>query len=337
MAPRQSPFLHSEMGAPMMTARSENHRLSQSPNEAMPTSGDPGTMLTNSRYEGADVEPETVDSVTDALAMAEEAEAEASRAEALAAAALARARAIRQRRAQAASSAPAPEAGPIDTATEGEGKKNRPAPRVKARAQPAEAPPRRTSDAASVDTRADSECGADELEDVPSVSRQRRSGHQILRAAAVVVASSTICALLALSGVMIRHHQRAVTDRHRSLEFAAAAEEAAVMLLSLDFNDANEDMQRIADHSTGQFHDDFQSHANEFGKVMQASKIAMKASVKAAAVESVDGDSAVVLVAATSKASGVAAAKNAPRAWRLRIRISRDGNELKMSRVEFLP
>ncbi|MCV7313500.1 hypothetical protein [Mycobacterium paraffinicum] len=311
------------MGAPMMTARSDNRRLGKSPNEAMPTSGDPGTMLTKSRYEGVDVEPETVDSVTDALAMAEEAEAEASRAEALAAAALVRARAIRQRRAQAASSAPAaPDAGPVDTATEGEGMKSRPGRRVKVPAQPAEA---------------DWECGADELEDIPSVSRQRRSGHRILRAAAVAVGSSAICALLALSGLMIRHHQRAVTDRHRSFEFAAAAEEAAVMLLSLDFNDANEDMQRIADHSTGQFHDDFQSHADEFGKVMQASKIVMKASVKAAAVESVDGDSAVVLVAATSKASGVAAANNAPRAWRLRIRISRDGNELKMSRVEFLP
>lgn len=272
----------------------------QPPNQGTATSGDSAPILTKSRYHRSDAEPETVDILADALAMAAEAEAEAARAEALAGAALARARAIRLSRSQAASFAPAaPAAGPQHAAIDGDGKTKEPAPRV--------------------------------------TSRQSTSGHRILRAVTVVVASLTICALLAVSGMMLRDHQRGVTDRYRSAEFAAAAEEAAVMLLSLDFNDADQDMRRIADHSTGEFHDDFQSHANDFAKAMQASKVVMKASVRARAVESVDGDSAVVLVAATSKVASVGAAKNAPLAWRLRITISRDGDELKMSRVQFLP
>jgi Mce-associated membrane protein len=48
-------------------------------------------------------------------------------------------------------------------------------------------------------------------------------------------------------------------------------------------------------------------------------------------------DSAVVLVASTSEVSNSAGAKQNPRSYRLLVTITRDGDQLKMSKVEFAP
>ena len=59
--------------------------------------------------------------------------------------------------------------------------------------------------------------------------------------------------------------------------------------------------------------------------------------VNATAVESMSPDSAVVLVAATSRVTNAAGAKQEPRAWRLSVNLERDGGQVKMSKVEFVP
>jgi Mce-associated membrane protein len=48
-------------------------------------------------------------------------------------------------------------------------------------------------------------------------------------------------------------------------------------------------------------------------------------------------DSAVVLVACTSEITNAAGAKQDPRSYRLIVTMSREGGQLKMSKVEFVP
>jgi Mce-associated membrane protein len=48
-------------------------------------------------------------------------------------------------------------------------------------------------------------------------------------------------------------------------------------------------------------------------------------------------DSAVVLVSATSRVTNAAGAKQEPRAWRLSVDLQRDGGQIKMAKVEFVP
>ena len=60
--------------------------------------------------------------------------------------------------------------------------------------------------------------------------------------------------------------QRAA-DQQRRAEFEAAARQGVVTLMSLDYNKAKEDVQRIIDNSTGEFKKDFQNHAEDFVKV----------------------------------------------------------------------
>ena len=93
----------------------------------------------------------------------------------------------------------------------------------------------------------------------------------------------------------------------------------------------------MIDSSTGQFRDDFQQRAKDFTTVVEQSKVVTQGTVNAAAVQSIDGNSALVLVAATSRITNAAGAKDEPRNWRLRVTVTEDGGQYKMSKLEFVP
>jgi Mce-associated membrane protein len=232
------------------------------------------------------------------------AEAEAEEAEAAAAAARARARAIRLRR--------------IATAATGDDDDDEPE-------EPAPEP----------DT-------ADE-EPAPTANRARRRRLRLPRprfshvAAGIVVA--LILGLLGVSGFFLWHHRDVVDGRQRgaqrATEYTAAARKDVETFMSLDFNHAKESVQRVLDSSTGEFKDQFQKSAESVVQTLQESKVTSQTTVNAAAVQSMTDNSAVVLVAATTKVSNVASARQAPRRWRLTVTVTRDGGQLKMSKIEF--
>ena len=146
-----------------------------------------------------------------------------------------------------------------------------------------------------------------------------------------------IAALLAGSGYMYWYHRQAQAEQQRRAEFSAAARQGVVTLMSLDYNKAKEDVQRIIDNSTGQFKTDFESTSEDFVKVAIDSKAVTETNVTATAVESMTDDTATVLVAATSRVTNAAGAKQEPRAWRLSVNLARDGGQLKLAKVEFVP
>jgi len=163
-----------------------------------------------------------------------------------------------------------------------------------------------------------------------------RSGSR-RRTLAAVAASVAICTAVAACAYMLWHHAEAGDHDRRAAEFEAAARQGVVTLTTLDFDDADADVQRVLDNSTGEFHDDFRNRAQDFVDVIEQSNVATEGTVDAAAVESMTDDSAVVLVAATSKVTNAAGADQEPRVWRLSVTVTRDGDQLKMSKVEFVP
>ncbi|HVQ50963.1 MAG TPA: hypothetical protein VMS92_13050 [Mycobacterium sp.] len=259
-------------------------------------------------------DPDRSADAVDALALAEEAEAEAAEAEATAAAARARARAIRLRR-QAKTAADEESTAVEATAIE-------------------------ATDVTDVETAAgsDTEDGSDGQVDVADEPvRERRRWGLVLKVVAMTLASLCTIALIAVSVLMVQNHRHQVAEQQRSAEFAAAARQSAVTLMSLDFNKAKEDVQRIIDNSTGQFRDDFKNQADDFIKVAQDSKVITEVTVNATGVESMTNDTAVVLVSATSRVTNAAGAKQEPRSWRLSVNLQRDGGQIKMAKVEFVP
>lgn len=290
-------------------------------------------------------------SKANAKALLEEAEAEAAEAEALAAAARARARAARLRRealaaAEAeAAAAETPEASdteeesPDADADAGADADEDAADTAEAKIDDDEtnedvANTVDASDAAEADSDEEVSDVAPESKPARSRRRLRLPSWSVAWKAAVIV---LICAFVAASGYMVWQRQETDERNQRAANFIAGARQGVVNLTSMDFNKAKEDVQRVIDSSTGQFHDDFQARAKDFTTVVEQSKVVTQGTVKAAAVESINGDFALVLVAATSHITNAAGAKDEPRNWRLKVTVKDDGGQYKMSNVEFIP
>jgi Mce-associated membrane protein len=122
----------------------------------------------------------------------------------------------------------------------------------------------------------------------------------------------------------------------RAANFVAGARQGIINMTSLDFNRAKDDVQRVIDSSTGQFRDDFQQRAKDFASVVEQSKVVTQGTVSSAALESMDEHSASVLILATSKITNAAGAKDEPRVFRLRVTVTEDGGQFKMSKVDFV-
>ncbi|MDX1893451.1 hypothetical protein [Mycolicibacterium sp. 050158] len=143
--------------------------------------------------------------------------------------------------------------------------------------------------------------------------------------------------LLAASGYLLWGHHLDEREQQRRAAFSAAASQAVVTLMSIDSTKAEDNVRQILDNSTGQFRDDFQAEADDFVKTAQASKSVTKASAQAVAVESMTPTTATVLVTAATTVSNSAGADQQPRNWRLSVDMVKDGEQMKLTRVEFVP
>jgi Mce-associated membrane protein len=162
------------------------------------------------------------------------------------------------------------------------------------------------------------------------IRRPQRSTVAKAMAAIVIVSSLTG------SGYILWRHHNSSARNNRAAGFATAASRGVTALTSLDFRHAKDDVQRIIDNSTGSFKDDYEVRADDFVKVVEASKVIARGTVTATAVQSMTDDEAVVLVAASEEITNAAGNKQ-PRAYRFRVTVTRDGDQLKLSKVEFVP
>jgi Mce-associated membrane protein len=168
----------------------------------------------------------------------------------------------------------------------------------------------------------------------PDEKRRWRPKLATLLAGVAILVSG---ALMAAGGYMVWFQLKADGEQQRRAEFSAAASQAAVTLMSIDSAKAEENVKQIVDNSTGQFKADIESSADDLVRAAQDSKATTKATAKATAVQSMDADSAVVLVSTATTVSNSAGANQQPRNWRLSVTMVKDGGQIKMSKVEFVP
>ncbi|BBY59980.1 hypothetical protein [Mycolicibacterium sarraceniae] len=170
------------------------------------------------------------------------------------------------------------------------------------------------------------------------VTTPRKRGLRLTTVAAALAVLVVLAVLLGAVANMLWQHRSADQQQHRSAEFAAAARQGVVNLMSLDYTNPQETVQRVIDGSTGKFKSNFEDGSPDLIKALQQSKVITKVTVNNAAVESMDKDSATVLVAATSQRTGPDAPKEdqQPRVWRVVVSLVREGDQLKVSDVEFV-
>jgi Mce-associated membrane protein len=295
------------------------------------------------RQDAADEKPGRVNekgtpsSAAQMRALAAQADAEAAEAEALAAAARARARALQLR--QQADLVEATEADAAQTKGSAKSEVNGTQPDSEQQDMPAETGPTEEvidDRVAEGGTDVRSRFASDAAADKPRWYRRWRRPRLVTLVASLAVI--VIVASLAASAAIVLQHRDASQQRQRAAEFAAAAREGVVTLTSLDFNDAKAGVQRIIGNSTGSFRDDFAKMAGDFTRVVEESKVVERGTVQAVAVDldSMTNDSAFVLIASTSEVTNAAGAKQDPRNFKLIVTLTRDGDQLKMSKVEFV-
>ncbi len=164
--------------------------------------------------------------------------------------------------------------------------------------------------------------------------RLRRPGRKAL---AVLAALGCVCASLAGSGYLLWHHRETAQQRQRTAEFATAARDSIQTMLTINSATARADVQRFIDETTGQFKAGILLSAEDFVKAVEQSKGGSKGTVQAVAVQSMTNNSAIVLVAAKTEVTEHGGAKPESRAMRIVVDLRRDGGQLKVSRVEFVP
>ncbi|NTY63814.1 hypothetical protein [Mycolicibacterium sphagni] len=204
---------------------------------------------------------------------------------------------------------------------------------------PSETVTEAVTEAESVDSESEAEpVDTEPAQASPDISPKPKRGLRLGTVAAVLAVLVVVAALLGAGGYMLWQHRTADQLQHRNAEFAAAARQGVVNLMSLDYTHAEETVQRVIDDSTGKFKANFEDGSGDLIKALTDAKVATKVTVNNTAVESMDKDSATVLVAATSQRTGPDAPKEdqQPRVWRVVVSLVREGDQLKMSDVEFV-
>jgi len=157
---------------------------------------------------------------------------------------------------------------------------------------------------------------------------------------ALIAGLVAVVALTGLTGWLgFRAYQSNQTEAERDL-FLQVGRQGALNLTTIDWQNADGDVQRILDSATGVFYDDFQQRAQPFAEVVkQAQSTSVGTIVEAGMVQPAgDNDNqAQVLVAVNVDTTTAGAPEQEPRAWRMRITVEKMGDQAKVSKVEFVP
>jgi Mce-associated membrane protein len=199
-----------------------------------------------------------------------------------------------------------------------------------------------TAEAAETDTVTDAddedaldeEALDEEAADEEAAAAKPRMSHVRLATIAGLV---TVVALAALTGWLgYRTYQSHQAKEQRNL-FLQVGRQGALNLTTIDWQQADANVQRILESATGTFYDDFQKRSQPFVEVVKQAQSKSVGTISEAGLESESDNGAQVLVAVTVKTSNAGAPEQQPRAWRMRISVQKVGDEAKVSNVEFVP
>ncbi len=159
---------------------------------------------------------------------------------------------------------------------------------------------------------------------------------QVERIALVVglVAGVVLAGLVGWLG--FRAYEAHNLDAQRNL-FVQAARQGAADLLTVDYQHADADAQRILDSATGKFYDSFARRKQSYIDNAKRMRSQSVGTATDAGLETRNGDQGRVLVAVTVKSSDPGQTRQEPQFWRLRITVKRMGNVAKVSDVVFVP
>jgi Mce-associated membrane protein len=202
---------------------------------------------------------------------------------------------------------------------------------------------------------AEGACGAVDETDVEGVATgEKPRGWTSELRWALVAGLIAVVALGGLAGWLgVQAHLTEQSKQTKEL-YLQVARQGALNLTTIDYQEADTDIQRILDSATGEFYEEFAQRSAPFVEVVKQTQSKTVGNVTEAGLESVDGDKAQAIVAVnvttSSNAPGAnntagpnnaagpnsAAAPQEPRIWRMRLTIQKVGQDVKISNVSFV-
>ncbi|EME20950.1 hypothetical protein, partial [Rhodococcus triatomae] len=199
----------------------------------------------------------------------------------------------------------------------------------------APAEPREAADVEAGVSGVDAEAGGvsgDDAPDTPAGSPRSR-----LRRVAAIVAAVLIVVLLGTTGWLLVE-QNAADDRDAQRNaFVQTARQTVLNLTTIKPDTAKEDVDRILAGASGEFKAEFDGREDPFVGVVQEAGVTTVGKIIESGLESQDGNTAKVLVAARADVSTPDGAQNGPRDFRMRVTVTDDGGTMTASKVEFVP
>ncbi|CAM3673728.1 Mce protein [Mycobacterium frederiksbergense] len=191
---------------------------------------------------------------------------------------------------------------------------------------------------AEVDTADDARdvAGAEDFDE--AVAEQSAKAPMTHVRLATIIGLVVVLALAGLVGWLgYRTYESQNLEAKREL-FLQVGRQGAINLTTIDFENAEADVQRILDSATGAFYDDFEQRAGPFVEVVKQAQSKSVGEVTEAGLESETDTEGQVLLAVTVKTSNAGATEQQPRLWRMRVTVQDMGDDqVKVSNVEFVP
>ncbi|OBG89335.1 Mce protein [Mycobacterium sp. E802] len=145
-----------------------------------------------------------------------------------------------------------------------------------------------------------------------------------------------VVALVALTGWTGYKFYQVQHEQQRREMFVDTARQAAVNLTTVNWEHAEDDIQRVLDTSTGAFYDDFDKRSKSFLEVVKQIKSKSVGTVTASGLQSYSPDEAKVLVSATIRSTNAGVPEQAPQVWRMVLTVQDVDGKAKVSNVEFI-
>lgn len=174
-----------------------------------------------------------------------------------------------------------------------------------------------------------------EVEEAAEASAPKRRG-LLRRPTAGIVGVVLVVALAALTGWLGYDFYQVHHEQQRRAMFVDTARLGATNLTSIDWEHAEDDVQRVLDTSAGKFYDDFEKRSKSFLEVVKQIKSKSVGTVTSSGLESYSDDKADVLVSVTVRSTNAGVPEQTPQVWRMVLTVQDIEGKAKVSNVEFI-
>ncbi|MGV0794975.1 mammalian cell entry protein [Mycolicibacterium sp. XJ1819] len=159
---------------------------------------------------------------------------------------------------------------------------------------------------------------------------------------AAAAALVMVLAMTALVGWLAYRDHRSQAFEADQQMFVAAGRQVAENLTTIDWAQAEADVERVLDSAAGSFHEEFSQRSADFIDVVKKARSKSEGTISEVGLESESEGNAVVLVVAAVRTSTVdddgnpVADSETSSQWRMRISLEKADGDVKATNVEFV-